>query len=77
MTAAGVPLLARRAAGPEAFAHTFGIVFTGWGAAGLIGPWFAAALRDRTGHWESGLALALGGSLVALAALATGRWTRR
>ena len=75
LTAAGVPLLARRAAGPEAFAHTFGIVFTGWGAAGLIGPWLAADLRDRTGNRESGLAL--GGSLVALAALATGRWTRR
>jgi hypothetical protein len=39
-------------------------------------PWLAGGLRDRTGGWESGLALALGGSLVALAALAVGRWTR-
>lgn len=74
LTAAGVPLLARETLGPAAFARGYGVAFTGWGAAGLVGPWLAGSLRDATGTWGSGLALAAGGSVVALLALLTGRW---
>lgn len=71
VTAAGVPLLTRAGVGPQRFAATFALVFTGWGTAGLVGPWLAGALRDATGSWASGLALAALGSAVSLALVLT------
>ncbi len=47
--AANMPLYVRAQVGPEAFPGAFGVVFTGWGVAGLAGPWAAGALLDRTG----------------------------
>lgn len=76
LTAAGMPLMVRAAAGPAAFSRAYGVVFTGWGAAGLVGPWVAGVLRDATGGWQSGLALAAGGSLVAVLMLMWERWSR-
>tara|TARA_R110002110_G_scaffold21165_40_gene84422 strand:+ start:17 stop:1177 length:1161 start_codon:yes stop_codon:yes gene_type:complete len=47
--AATMPLLVRSQVSGEAFSGSFGWVFTGWGAAGLIGPWTAGWLLDATG----------------------------
>jgi OFA family oxalate/formate antiporter-like MFS transporter len=71
VTAAAVPLLTRAEVGPQHFAATFALVFTGWGTAGLVGPWLAGALRDATGSWASGLALAALGSAVSLVLVLT------
>jgi OFA family oxalate/formate antiporter-like MFS transporter len=47
--AATTPLLVRSQVSPTVFAGSFGWVFTGWGVAGLAGPWTAGWLLDATG----------------------------
>lgn len=47
--AATTPLLVRSLVAAPAFSGSFGVVFTGWGVAGLAGPWTAGWLLDTTG----------------------------
>jgi len=47
--AATTPLLVRSQVSGPAFSGAFGWVFTGWGVAGLVGPWTAGWLLDATG----------------------------
>ena len=48
----------------------YGRVFTGWGVAGLIGPWVAGALFDATGGYSIALIAAAALSIVAVIATA-------
>lgn len=54
--AANMPLLVRDRVAPQDFPGSFGWVFTGWGFAGLVGPWGAGWLLDQSGD----LTVALG-----------------
>ncbi len=65
--AATTPLLVRSQVSGPAFSGAFGWVFTGWGVAGLVGPWTAGWVLDATGS----LRIALIGC-IALAAI--GLW---
>ena len=47
--------------GTVAGIRIYGLVFTAWGTAGLLAPWLAGVLFDRSGNY--GLALVLAGSL--------------
>lgn len=47
--ASQTPLLVSRQVPGPAFAGTFGWVFTGWGCAGLLGPWGAGWLFEKSG----------------------------
>ena len=47
--AATMPLLVKSQVKDAAFSGSFGWVFTGWGVAGLLGPWGAGGLFDATG----------------------------
>lgn len=53
--AATTPLLVRSQVSDAAFSGSFGWVFTGWGVAGLIGPWTAGWLLDATGTLQTPL----------------------
>lgn len=44
--------------GPDAGARAFSKVFTAWGVAGLVGPWFAGWVFDETGGYDLAFALA-------------------
>ena len=44
-----MPLLVKSQVKDAAFSGSFGWVFTGWGVAGLLGPWGAGGLFDATG----------------------------
>ena len=62
--AATTPLLVKSQVGGAAFPGAFGWVFTGWGVAGLVGPWSAGWLLDATGTLRFSLV-----ACIALAAL--------
>ena len=62
--AATIPLLVKAHVSPAAFSGAFGLVFTGWGVAGLIGPWTAGWVLDATGTLQYALVICM-----ALAAL--------
>lgn len=47
--AANTPLLVRAKVSQAAFSGSFGWVFTGWGFAGLLGPWTAGWVLDTKG----------------------------
>ena len=47
--ASQTPLLVSRYVPAPSFASSFGWVFTGWGVAGLLGPWGAGWLLERSG----------------------------
>lgn len=47
--AATIPLLVKTKVEDAEFSSAFGLVFTGWGVAGLVGPWTAGWLLDATG----------------------------
>lgn len=64
-----VPAVVARLATPGAAAHVFSRVFTAWGAAGLLGPWFAGACYDLSGHYR--FALAGAAALSAVGAVAS------
>lgn len=53
--AATTPLLVRTQVVGSGFAGSFGWVFTGWGFAGLVGPWTAGWLLDATGTFRHAL----------------------
>ena len=62
-----VPLVLRSRFGAARFNRTFGVVFTAWGSAGLLGPFLGGMLYDQTGSYQLALALAAGSAAVALA----------
>ncbi|MEM6662613.1 MAG: hypothetical protein AAF666_10610 [Pseudomonadota bacterium] len=59
-TIAAYPALIARRYGVAAGARIYGVVFTAWGAAGLIGPLGAGAIFDRVGGYETALVAAAG-----------------
>jgi len=75
LTAAGYPVLTRAFTGAERFEGGFSLVFTAWGAAGLIGPFAAGRLFERSGSFTPAFAW---GAAAALAAfLLAGLLARR
>jgi OFA family oxalate/formate antiporter-like MFS transporter len=62
-----VPLVLRLRFGAARFNRTFGVVFTAWGSAGLLGPFLGGVLYDQTGSYQPALALAAGSAAAALA----------
>lgn len=64
-----IPLVLRLHLGASRFNRAFGLVFTAWGSAGLLGPFAAGALYDHTGGYRLGLALAAGFAAAALGLL--------
>lgn len=53
--AATTPLLVRLQVRDAEFPASFGLVFTGWGVAGLVGPWTAGWLLDVSGTLQFAL----------------------
>ena len=47
----------------------YGVLFTAWGAAGILGPFIAARVFDRFGGYRYAFFIAAGLALVALASL--------
>lgn len=73
-TIAMFPAAIAKIFGVAAGARVYGKVFTAWGAAGLVAPWFAGYLFDRTGGYGIAIYCAAGLSLMsAAAALALSR----
>ena len=64
-----IPLVLRLRFGVARFNKNFGLVFTAWGSAGLLGPVAAGLLFDQTGGYQLGLALAAGAAAAALGLL--------
>lgn len=64
-----IPLVLRLCFGVAGFNKAFGLVFTAWGSAGLLGPFAAGVLYDQTGGYRLGLALAAGSAAAALGLL--------
>ena len=65
-----VPLVLRSRFGAARFSQTFGVVFTAWGSAGLLGPFVGGVLYDQTGSYLLALALGAGSAAMALGLLA-------
>jgi len=65
-----VPLVLRSRFGAACFSKTFGVVFTAWGSAGLLGPFVGGVLYDQTGSYLLALALGAGSAAIALGLLA-------
>ncbi|WP_171207906.1 MULTISPECIES: nitrate/nitrite transporter [unclassified Ruegeria] len=58
--AAQTPLLVSARVPAPAFSSAFGWVFTGWGVAGLLGPWGAGWLYDQSGDMRLTLQACIG-----------------
>lgn len=58
--AATTPLLVKTQVSTAAFSSAFGWVFTGWGVAGLLGPWTAGWVLDATGTLQISLVICIG-----------------
>lgn len=68
--ATGYPVAVNALLGPRVFAHVYGWVFTAWGLAGLIAPFAAGWIFDRTGDYRLALqAAALCGAASVLCVL--------
>ena len=57
--------------GAVAGVRVYGRVFTAWGAAGLLAPWFAGTLFERSGGYTTALIVAGATALVSLLAALT------
>ncbi len=66
LVASTYPILTRSIFGADGFSRSYSIVFTAWGLAGLISPWAAGYLFDRTGSFDGAL---IGAALAALLSL--------
>jgi len=65
MVASGVPALTQSIFGSNQFRHTFSIVFSAWGVAGLSAPWIAGKLFDLWNDYSPAFAAAFGATLLA------------
>ena len=54
---------------PTAAPRIYGQIFTAWGVAGLIGPWFSGWQFDRTGSYQSAILVAIGLSALSIVVL--------
>jgi len=73
--ASTIPALVGAIVGKENFARVFSFVFSAWGVAGLIAPWLAGVIHDRTGDFQMAILsalLATIGSTVTLLSLSSG-----
>lgn len=52
--------------GSETGVRIYGVVFTAWGTAGLLAPWFASRLYESSGNYQAALAAAGSTGLVSL-----------
>jgi len=59
LLASAMPTLVGVLFGKQAFAHLFSIIFTAWGVAGLLAPWAAGVIFDRTGSFGVAILVAL------------------
>ena len=57
-TIALFPIVTALIFGRYSYARAYGKIFTSWGLAGLIAPWFAGVLYSRTGDYGSALLIA-------------------
>jgi MFS transporter, OFA family, oxalate/formate antiporter len=64
---AAVPIVIVRVLGSHGFAKAFGVIFSAWGLAGLLGPSIAGLVFDHNGSYNFALLLALFSSLIGLA----------
>ncbi len=55
--------------GTEAAPRIYGQIFTAWGVAGLVGPWFSGWLFDQTMSYKLALIIAAGISLLSLVSI--------
>lgn len=74
------PAAIAKISGPEESARIYGRVFTAWGLAGLLAPWFAGFLFDWQGDYNIALAAAAAAGLLSAATngflyLSTGAWS--
>ena len=69
MDAVALPFTTAKLFGPESFSDAFGVIFTAWGAAGVLSPIVAGRLFDLTGNYRAAVlvaaAAALGAALAA------------
>ncbi|WDR06266.1 hypothetical protein PSQ90_02035 [Devosia rhodophyticola] len=70
LMASAMPVLTRALTSTLTFGHTFALVFTAWGVAGLLSPWLAGTSFDATGSFTAALYFALASSLIALVTIA-------
>jgi len=68
-TIAAYPAAVAKLFGIQASAQVYGRIFTAWGAAGLLGPWFAGYLFDLIGEYRIALLVAAVIGLVSVAAV--------
>ena len=67
--ASTIPALVGAVYGKDEFARVFSYVFSAWGVAGLVAPWLAGVIHDRTGDFQRAVVFALlatFGSMIAL-----------
>jgi len=57
--ASTIPALVAVIYGKNNFSRMFSIVFSAWGVAGLIAPWLAGVVHDRTGEFQLAILFAL------------------
>jgi len=57
--ASTIPALVGAVYGKDNFARVFSYVFSAWGVAGLVAPWFAGVIHDRTGDFQMAILFAL------------------
>lgn len=69
-TIAAYPAAVAKLYGMDQSARVYGRVFTAWGSAGLVGPWFAGYLFDISGDYRLALLTAAAIGLVSVAAVA-------
>jgi OFA family oxalate/formate antiporter-like MFS transporter len=68
-TIAAYPAAIAKLFGIEQSAQVYGRIFTAWGAAGLVGPWFAGVLFDWSGDYRLALFTAAAIGLMSVAAV--------
>ena len=69
--ASTIPVLVGDLFGKANFSKLYSMIFTAWGMAGLLSPWLAGAIHDRTGDFRAALVLALLATIGSFLALLT------